>query len=271
MNKFSYYKPGVGDSWILVLLFFAGSLILGMIIGFVWPQAPQSVSYILSMALPFAYIRLKSGTAFLCEEQPVSLNRPLKDTTRPAVAVAAAAVAMLALSVVIEPLTQIIPMPDSFKALFEQIFNDSALWDMLLSTCVLAPLLEETLCRGILLRGMLQHTSPVKAILWSALIFAVLHANPWQAIPAFILGTFFGWIYWKTGNLALTMFLHCLNNSISAAVTRIWPDLDIDAGLSDIMDKGPYIAVYVASCVILIVLLYLLNEKIISSEVQADS
>ena len=110
---------------------------------------------------------------------------------------------MLSLSVVIEPTTSFIPMPDSIKAIFEKAFVESALWDMIVSTCILAPLLEELLCRGIMLRGMLaRRKAPWKAIVWSALIFAVMHMNPWQSIPAFLIGLLLGWVYYRTHSRA---------------------------------------------------------------------
>ena len=93
------------------------------------------------------------------------------------------------------------------------------LWVNLLCVSIFAPLFEEWLCRGMVLRGLLNaknydgsaRIAPVWAILISALFFAVIHANPWQAIPAFILGCLFGYIYYRTGSLKLTMLMHCVN------------------------------------------------------------
>ncbi len=51
--------------------------------------------------------------------------------------------------------------------------------------------------------------NPALAIAISAIFFATIHGNLWQGISAFILGSFFGYVYYKTGSLKLTMLMHC--------------------------------------------------------------
>lgn len=62
---------------------------------------------------------------------------------------------------------------------------------------------------------------PVWAIFWSAVFFAFIHLNPWQAVPAFILGCLFGYVYYKTGSLKLTMLMHFTNNTFSLIFSNI--------------------------------------------------
>jgi membrane protease YdiL (CAAX protease family) len=71
----------------------------------------------------------------------------------------------------------------------------------LLTLVVLAPLCEELFFRGWMLRGLLKRYSPAKSIGFTALLFAVFHLNPWQAIVALPLGLLFGWLAWRTGSL----------------------------------------------------------------------
>lgn len=85
-----------------------------------------------------------------------------------------------------------------------------------ITVCILAPIIEEILFRGILLRGLLQNgTSPIIAILLSSVLFGLAHMNPWQFLGAGLLGAIFGFVYFRTKSLWLCMFLHALNNSIS--------------------------------------------------------
>ena len=103
------------------------------------------------------------------------------------------------------------------------------LWVSLLCVSVFAPIFEEWLCRGMVLRGLLharkydgsRRIAPVWAIVISAVFFAAIHGNPWQAIPAFILGCLFGYIYYRTGSLWLTMLMHCVNNTVAVILSRI--------------------------------------------------
>ena len=66
-------------------------------------------------------------------------------------------------------------------------------------------------------RGM----NPALAIAISAIFFATIHGNLWQGISAFILGSFFGYVYYKTGSLKLTMLMHCVNNTVSVLSSKL--------------------------------------------------
>ena len=265
-----WYRPGTGESWVIALTMVIGGLIFGLFIGLMKNIAPgpiwdaQSISYILTFVLPVIFIAIRANaardSAIMTGDEPSAVNAPAFGRLGAFGAFAVAGIAMLALSVVIEPTTTFIPMPDSIKAIFESAFVNTALWDAILSTCILAPILEETLCRGIMLRGMLRRSAPWKAIFWSAFIFAFIHLNPWQSIPAFIIGILFGWLYYRTGCLWLTIFLHCLNNSLSTLLTRLFPDIGIDDGLIDILPKETYIVVYIACFVLLCAALFVLNK-----------
>ncbi|MBR1539259.1 MAG: CPBP family intramembrane metalloprotease, partial [Bacteroidales bacterium] len=117
------------------------------------------------------------------------------------------------------------------------------------------------------MRGMLTRMKPGRAIFWSALIFAVMHMNPWQSIPAFLIGLLLGWIYWRTHCLWATIFLHWLNNSLATVISRLWPDVSVDAGWKDILPPTTYWIVFGVCAVVLILTLYLLYEKTLSPQV----
>ncbi|MBQ1672764.1 MAG: CPBP family intramembrane metalloprotease [Bacteroidales bacterium] len=268
IQDLKYYKPSLGQSWWLVLLLLVGSIVGGGISLF-WPAAPQALTYFVMMMLPLLWCVWQGRLAAVSGVHPLALNAPHFGKLPVWAFFVLAAVALIALSIVIEPTTSFIPMPDSIKAVFEKAFVDSKLWDMIASTCILAPLLEELLCRGLMMRGMLTRMKPGRAIFWSALIFAVMHLNPWQSIPAFLIGLFLGWVYWRTHCLWATIFLHCLNNSLSTLISRVWPDLPIDAGLKDILAPSTYWIVYAAAVVVLVLILYLLHEKTVSPQIQS--
>lgn len=77
---------------------------------------------------------------------------------------------------------------------------------------LLAPFLEEIIFRNYILKGMLTTYSSQKAIIASALLFGLAHYYPHQLVGALPLGLFFGWIYYKTRSVGVTIVLHAVAN-----------------------------------------------------------
>jgi membrane protease YdiL (CAAX protease family) len=181
------------------------------------------------------------------------------------------AVAILALGFVTEPLSSWLPMPDYIKEIFEKILNNSG-WAFA-TTVVAAPILEEFILRGVIERGLLRHTTPARAILWSSFFFAVIHLNPWQAIGAFIAGLFLGWIYWKTRSLTACIFIHAVNNGTAYFIQLLNPDLPAGCTYKDFIDMhmpGYYWIVFVIFAVLLAGTLYLLDKKLPKDNFKTD-
>ncbi|MBR6865478.1 MAG: CPBP family intramembrane metalloprotease [Bacteroidales bacterium] len=123
-------------------------------------------------------------------------------------------------------------------------------WSSFLVVAIFAPIFEEWLCRGMVLRGLLTKMKPVWAIVISALFFAVIHANPWQALNAFLIGLLMGYVYYRTGSLILTMIIHFVNNGTAVILSNIESLKDYDYWI-DILGKQQYTLVFIASCVVL--------------------
>lgn len=131
------------------------------------------------------------------------------------------------------------PMPEQLAKALEAATGGN-FWINVLCVAVMAPLLEEWLCRGLILRG-LKNTGmrPWLAIVLSALFFALIHGNPWQGIPAFMLGCLFGYVYHKTGSLRLPILMHFTNNFISILLSRVEEIGETDTWM-DIMPRECY-------------------------------
>lgn len=84
-----------------------------------------------------------------------------------------------------------------------------------LAVVVVAPIFEEALLRGLLTRGYLRKTTPFKAILFSGLIFGVMHLHPVHIFFASIMGFCLGYVYYRTRSLGLVILVHFINNAIS--------------------------------------------------------
>lgn len=228
-SSFSNYLPGWKGLVILTLLLLAGAclgslatLILGK---FLTMEAIMDYQILIVYPLQFIPAMLYAAGKSHRNEGFDTTGVPLDDNRFAPVGgvwlAMMAVVGTIACALVTEPAIALLPaMPEYIKKMMEMLVG-GPLWVALLSTAVFAPIFEEWLCRGMILRGMLQRYSPTAAIIISAAFFAIIHMNPWQAIPAFVLGCLFGLVYYKTGSLKLTMLMHCANNAFSVLLTRI--------------------------------------------------
>ena len=112
-------------------------------------------------------------------------------------------------------------------------------WAGVLVIAVFGPILEEMLFRGGVTEELLKKFPAGKALLYSALIFGVFHLNPAQIVPASLVGLLLGWLYYKTRSLIPCIIVHILNNGLSVALSRMFPDAD---SLSDILGWQLYAA-----------------------------
>jgi len=78
---------------------------------------------------------------------------------------------------------------------------------------ILIPVLEELLFRGLFLDSFLKIYSPVKAIIYSSVLFSIIHINPMQTLSAFLGGLIIGWLYYKTASLLPCILFHSIINS----------------------------------------------------------
>lgn len=102
-------------------------------------------------------------------------------------------------------------MLEMYQSMFAGI-NPTAL---LIGGALIGPICEEIIFRGIILEGLAQKYNPTKAIIFSALIFGIIHLQPLQVISAFFIGLILGWIYLKTQSLWVVIALHVINNTIA--------------------------------------------------------
>lgn len=248
----SHYVPGYSGMFMLFVMFLIGALLGSLIVGAMGVVSMEFaqiygtvISYPVMFIPPWLYVTAQSRRNEFFETGYAldSSNFGRLGGFRMALIVS---VATLALGFVTDSLNAIMPeTPEWFENAMAQIM-DAPVWITLISVSIFAPLFEEWLCRGVILRGLLQKTHPVSAILVSAVFFAVLHMNPWQALPAFILGALFGFIYYKTGSLKLTMLMHCVNNTFAVVFSKI-PSLENAEGFADVMSTWAYICIFIAS------------------------
>ena len=262
--SYNYFLPGIKGMIMLFVMFLLGSLlgnlvVIGLTFGF---SAEFAQSYGTVISYPLMFVPAMIYASYQSRKTEIwgelegipECGIPLDSNNFGQLGGFKLALivsfATLAAAFVAEPLNLLLPeMPEILKKALEQL-TEGPLWVTLLSVSIFAPLFEEWLCRGLVLRGLLHKLNPFSAIAVSAAFFAILHMNPWQAIPAFLLGLLFGYVYYKTGSLKLTMLMHCVNNTFAALTTRI-PSLEEAETFMDVLSPWAYICVFVACLAII--------------------
>jgi membrane protease YdiL (CAAX protease family) len=103
------------------------------------------------------------------------------------------------------------PMSENDMLVFNDMMDPSPI--PVISACIGAPLLEEMLFRGVILRSFLTQYSRQTAILWSSLLFGLAHLNAYQFFTGLIIGIVSGWLYERTRSLWPSILLHAAFNS----------------------------------------------------------
>lgn len=93
---------------------------------------------------------------------------------------------------------------------------------------LLAPLAEELVFRGAILRSLLKWNSrPWVAIAISAVLFSVAHMNPAQMPHTFLIGLLLGWMYWRTNSIVPGVAFHWVNNTVAYVLYNFYPNPDM--------------------------------------------
>ena len=112
-------------------------------------------------------------------------------------------------------------MPEYLKNIYEKMRLDNT--SNMISIVVLAPLCEEFIFRGTILRGLASKISPLVGIIASSILFGVIHLNLQQGMGAFLIGLFIGYVYYKTHSIWAPIFVHFVNNGFSFLTAAILP------------------------------------------------
>jgi len=92
-----------------------------------------------------------------------------------------------------------------------------------ISPIFIGPVLEELVFRGTFLTGMLERYTPRKAIVLTSILFALVHLQPVQIVPAFFWGLLLGYTFYKTRSIVLGFVIHGTINFSSLFTSWIRP------------------------------------------------
>ena len=235
-DNFPFYTPGTKGCIILLLLFLAGALAgsllaAGMTLFYSSPatamESAMLISYPVMFIPPMIYASLQSKrNSFF--DLGYKLDSNNFGTLGAWKAALMATVLVLTAGFMIDIFGAVLPeMPEWLENAMNSMTGGNV-WIDFICVSLFAPFFEEWLCRGMILRGLLNFKKadgtngikPVWAIVISAAVFAAIHGNIWQALPAFLIGCVMGIVYYKTGSLKLTMLMHFANNTLALVMSQ---------------------------------------------------
>lgn len=269
LQKFSWYVPGVGGMFGLLAWLLVGALLGGIAMLILQATAGQEaaaeygnlLSYPIMFIPPMLYASARSSVMAM-DNGGYKLDSNHFFPLGGLICSMLVVLGTLATAFWAELVGSLLPeMPSVLKEALEGLTSGNILLNFI-AVSLFAPFFEEWLCRGMVLRGLLTRTrmKPFWAILVSAVFFAIIHMNPWQAIPAFILGCLFGYVYYKTGSLKLTMLMHFTNNTFALICGHIDAIKDMETW-HDVI-TGPSYWILIAASVLITVLVALTLSRV---------
>lgn len=233
LGNFTYFVPDFTELLMLLLWFVVGTL-AGNVINFLsglFFGAESALEYGMIVAYPVMFIPAMLYASLKSRRNSLHCAGARMDSCNfsplgGALCVLLAVAGTFSLGFCADAVGLVLPsMPDWLKRALEGMTSGN-FWINFLCVSIFAPIFEEWLCRGMVMRGLLLNgMKPVWSIAVSAAFFSLIHLNLWQAIPAFLLGCLFGYVYFRTGSLKLTMLMHFTNNTIALLMSRI-PSLE---------------------------------------------
>ena len=195
--------------------FLVGGVVLG--IGLSNPDSPQKIYTFISFILGQGFMLVPLFWFLISHREP--LFKRLRLTPIPRQTALFTLLFSFGLIIVFDEVDRIIqifiPAPEYILNLNGLLQPESVGGFILLFTAVvlIAPLGEELLFRGFLQQFLEEHWKDVtRAILITALFFAVIHMNPYWFVQIYILGITLGFLSWKTGSVLPPLLLHGMNN-----------------------------------------------------------
>lgn len=123
---------------------------------------------------------------------------------------------------------------------------------------------EELMFRGLIQKSLSKKMNIHIAIFISAFIFSFIHFQFFGFLPRFLMGLFFGYVFYWSGNLWLTIFAHFVNNGSAVLLAYVY-GVDGIATDTSTFSEGDNYSMYLISSIIitsgLIYSIYFLSKQ----------
>ncbi len=270
-----YFLPNLGMGWLTVLMMLPSSIfavlvvvllnvaLYGKVSESLFDSGGGPLLYALCMFFPILFVFImgivRRRNPLVA---PVKINQPHFGKVNPLILGVILIVLLTAVGWMIAPVSDLIEIPDVFKKMFENIRTDT--FSIFLTTAFMAPIIEEFLCRGVLARGLYATSSPTSGIVWSAIMFSVMHLNLYQMLSAFVAGLLFAWIYYRTHSIWIVIFGHFMVNASSLTMAYIYPEYSLMSSKEYIIHETGnvvwYWILFAGGTIITVALIALLNK-----------
>jgi len=220
-------QPGFGEALLLLMVMFAATAaaLIALLVGrreaeldIVLLGAVELLGLLFGLVAGLRISRTTWREAFLL--------RSVRAWMLP-VTILLACAAAIAGSALEAGMARVVPVPDLVMVEMARLLYapDTAAWfRVVLMVVVVIPLGEELFFRGLLLRGFLLRYGQRQALVLTALLFAIVHLNPWGLLSIFLVGLLLGWLVLRTGSLLSAWLVHAIYNF--AAVLALNSALD---------------------------------------------
>ncbi len=163
----------------------------------------QLIAWPITMWIALRWARVSAAEAFALKSFPLRILPAL-------------VLVSFGLPILLNEVSGLVPVPDFLVGVLEDLEKSMSNWAGFLSVVVVAPIVEELFFRGQLLVAFRKRYTVTRAVWATALLFALMHLNPWQAISALPLGLLFAWLVLRTGSTMPGLVCHVVVNFLGA-------------------------------------------------------
>jgi len=119
-------------------------------------------------------------------------------------------------------ITTLIPPPEALNELMKPVeIHGAAQWLLIFGGSVfISSFAEESMFRGFLLTTLLKKGDATRAVILTAVSWAIIHPNPYWAIPLFVMGVFIGYVAWKSMSLWPAIIIHGTYNLLTLLIVN---------------------------------------------------
>lgn len=153
---------------------------------------------------------------------------------------------------------QFSPVPDDYAEAIRELKPTTAVQFAvtLVGLCLLVPVAEEVVFRGLIQQVFTRNTGALAAIGLAGAVFGAVHLNAHLLVSLTVFGWYLGWVYHVTGNLTYTIVAHALFNAV-ALVQLTWSTDAVAGGLPIYLQDT---RIVVATLVVFVFLLFKMKE-----------